>query len=137
HRSAPTRGVVGGPQVGPYFSAKASTGGHEHIRFLSPYALSMRPTLGQNFAARTNGSGYAACSREYAWRQSSADTAAAVCGAFFRTLSFGSARPSITAWISALIAIIASQNRSSSPFGSLSVGSIINVPGTGNETVGA
>ena len=30
----------------------------------------------------------------------------------------------------------ASQNRSSSSFDSLSVGSIIRVPGTGNETVG-
>jgi hypothetical protein len=33
--------------------------------------------------------------------------------------------------------IIASQNRSSSPFDSLSVGSIIIVPATGNDTVGA
>jgi hypothetical protein len=32
--------------------------------------------------------------------------------------------------------IIASQKRSSSCFGSLSVGSIIIVPATGNETVG-
>ncbi len=35
------------------------------------------------------------------------------------------------------IAIIASQNRSSSSFGSLSVGSTISVPATGNDTVGA
>ena len=45
--------------------------------------------------------------------------------------------PTTTAWISPRIAIIASQNRSSSSFGSLSVGSIISVPGTGNDTVGA
>ena len=31
----------------------------------------------------------------------------------------------------------ASQKRSSSAFGSLSVGSTISVPGTGNDTVGA
>ena len=42
---------------------------------------------GQNLFARTNGSGNAACSREYGWVQSSAATAAAVCGAFFSTLS--------------------------------------------------
>ena len=35
------------------------------------------------------------------------------------------------------MAIIASQNRSSSSRGSLSVGSTISVPGTGNDTVGA
>jgi hypothetical protein len=34
------------------------------------------------------------------------------------------------------MAIIASQNRSSSSFDSLSVGSIMSVPATGNETVG-
>jgi hypothetical protein len=60
-----------------------------------------------------------------------------VCGAFFNTLSFASARPSATASISCRIAIMASQNRSSSASGSLSVGSTISVPGTGNETVGA
>ena len=42
----------------------ASIGGQAHIRLRSPYGLSIRPTLGQNFAARTNGSGNAACSRE-------------------------------------------------------------------------
>ena len=45
--------------------------------------------------------------------------------------------PSMTAWISARMAISASQKRSSSAFGSLSVGSIISVPATGNDTVGA
>jgi hypothetical protein len=35
------------------------------------------------------------------------------------------------------MAIIASQNRSSSSSGSLSVGSTMSVPGTGNDTVGA
>jgi hypothetical protein len=37
----------------------------------------------------------------------------------------------------ARIAIIASQKRSSSAFDSLSVGSIISVPGIGNDIVGA
>jgi len=39
--------------------------------------------------------------------------------------------------ISPWIAIIASQNRSSSAFDSLSVGSTINVPATGHDIVGA
>src|ERR1051325_7048793 len=104
------------------------------IKLRSPYGLSMRPTLGQNLLARTHGNGYAACSREYGCDQSLIETAAAVCGAFLRTLSFGSALPVTTSSISRRIAINASQNRSSSAFGSLSVGSIISVPGTGNDT---
>ena len=39
--------------------------------------------------------------------------------------------------ISSRMAIIASQKRSSSAFGSLSVGSTMSVPGTGNDIVGA
>jgi hypothetical protein len=39
--------------------------------------LSIRPTVGQNFALRTNGSGNAACSRGYGCVQLSAATAAA------------------------------------------------------------
>jgi len=66
-----------------------------------------------------------------------AATSEAVCGAFLSTLSFASALPSSTSWISRRIATSASQKRSSSSFGSLSVGSTIIVPGTGNETVGA
>jgi hypothetical protein len=57
----------------------------------------MRPIGGQNLSALTNGSGNAACSRLYVCAQSSAAIAAAVCGAFFSTLSFGSALPSTTA----------------------------------------
>jgi hypothetical protein len=87
--------------------------------------------------ARTHGKGNAACSREYGWLHSSAVTADAVCGAFFRTLSFGSALPLTTSSISPRMAISASQKRSSSSFDSLSVGSTISVPGTGNDTVGA
>jgi hypothetical protein len=45
--------------------------------------------------------------------------------------------PAITWSISCLIAIIASQNRSSSARSSLSVGSTINVPATGKLIVGA
>src|SRR5437868_4614958 len=63
----------------------SAIGGHEHIRLRSPYGLSIRPTLGQCLFARTNGSGNAACSREYGWLQSSAAIAPAVCGAFFST----------------------------------------------------
>src|SRR6478672_13159287 len=117
--------------------AYSSIGGQEQIKLRSPYGLSIRPTLGQCLFARTNGSGNAACSREYGCGQSEAAIAPAVCGAFFRTLSLRSALPSMIAWISARIAIIASQKRSSSSLASLSVGSTISVPTTGNETVGA
>jgi hypothetical protein len=68
---------------------------------------------------------------------SSAVTAAAVCGAFLSGLSARSIIPSSISRASSRIAIIASQKRSSSAFGSLSVGSIISVPATGKETVGA
>jgi hypothetical protein len=60
-----------------------------------------------------------------------------VCGAFLSGLS--SRRPAALsiARISSRIAIIASQKRSSSARDSLSVGSIISVPATGNDIVGA
>jgi len=45
--------------------------------------------------------------------------------------------PEATFWISAWIEIIASQKRSSSALGSLSVGSNISVSCTGNASVGA
>ena len=61
----------------------------------------------------------------------------AVCGAFFSGLSRASYSPEATRSISARIAIIASQNRSTSGRFSLSVGSIISVPATGNDIVGA
>ena len=64
---------------------------------------------------------------------SSAVSSAIVCGALCKILSFWSVSlPSI----SKRIEIIASQNRSNSDLSSLSVGSIIIVPTTGNETVG-
>ena len=50
--------------------AYSSIGGQEQIRLRSPYGLSIRPTLGQCLFARTNGSGNAACSREYGCGQS-------------------------------------------------------------------
>jgi len=59
-----------------------------------------------------------------------------VCGAFFSGLSARPQAPPRICSISAWIAIIASQKRSSSSFDSLSVGSTIKVPATGNETVG-
>ena len=61
----------------------------------------------------------------------------AVCGAFFSGLSSASYSPEATRSISCRIAIIASQNRSSSARSSLSVGSTISVPATGNDIVGA
>jgi hypothetical protein len=42
----------------------ASMGGHVHTRCLSPAALLMRPTDGQNLRARVHGAGNAAVSRE-------------------------------------------------------------------------
>jgi len=56
----------------------------------------MRPTGGQNLRALTNGSGYAACSREYGWLHVVAETTSAVCGAFFSGLSSRLARPLTT-----------------------------------------
>jgi hypothetical protein len=64
-------------------------------------------------------------------------TAAAVWGAFLSGLLARSMAPLSIAAISARIAIIASQKRSSSALDSLSVGSIMSVPGTGNDMVGA
>src|SRR5262245_30593013 len=63
----------------------SSIGGQIQIKLRSPYGLSILPTGGQNLFARTKGNGNAACSREYGCVQSSDDTAAAVCGAFFST----------------------------------------------------
>ena len=64
-------------------------------------------------------------------------SACAVCGAFLSGLSSRGQRPCSTLAISARMAIIASQKRSSSASGSLSVGSTISVPATGNDSVGA
>ena len=97
----------------------------------------MRLTGGQYLWRRTKGSGKAACSREYGCSQSAWISSSTVWGAFFNTLSERSAAPSMTACISPRIATIASQKRSSSSRGSLSVGSTISVPATGNDTVGA
>src|SRR6185312_865500 len=110
---------------------------HEHTRLRSPYADSTRPTAGQNFDSRVHDAGNAALSRPYAWSHLSLATRASGCGAFFNGLSFRSAIPNSISLISSRIEISASQNRSSSAFDSLSVGSIISVPATGNETVGA
>ena len=58
-------------------------------------------------------------------------------GAFLSRLPSRGAVPASISAISARMAIIASQKRSSSAFDSLSVGSIISVPGIGNDMVGA
>ena len=68
---------------------------------------------------------------------SSAVTSSAVCGACTSGLSSAGHSPAATRSISARIAIIASTKRSSSPRSSDSVGSIISVPATGNDIVGA
>ena len=60
-----------------------------------------------------------------------------MCGAKRNGLWSNGQVPSATSSISAWIAIIASQKRSSSSSVSLSVGSIINVPATGKLIVGA
>src|SRR5690349_5990695 len=109
----------------------------EQTRLRSPYTLSTRPTLGQNLLARVKRSGKAAVSREYGRFHSSEQTTFAVWGACLRGLLALSDSPLATACISPWIEIIASQKRSSSAFDSLSVGSIISVPGTGNDIVGA
>ena len=61
----------------------------------------------------------------------------AVWGAFFNRLSSRGWLPCSISRISWRMAIMASQNRSSSAFDSLSVGSIISVPATGHDMVGA
>ena len=81
--------------------------------------------------------GNAAVSREYGRLHASEQTAFAVCGACLSGLLALSDSPLATASISPWIEIIASQKRSSSAFDSLSVGSIMSVPGTGNDIVGA
>src|ERR1041385_3225236 len=97
----------------------------------------MRATAGQNLCARVHGAGNAAVSREEGGAQLSDAILRAVCGGFLSGLFCLSILDLPTASISAWIEIIASQKRSSSSFDSLSVGSIIIVPATGNATVGA
>ena len=64
-------------------------------------------------------------------------TISAVWGACFRVLSAASSAPDSTASISLRMALKASQRRSSSAFDSLSVGSTMRVPTTGQLIVGA
>ncbi len=73
----------------------------------------------------------------YGRSHASSTSASAVCGARRSGLFSRSIRPSSIARISSRIAIIASQKRSSSSRDSLSVGSIIIVPATGQDIVGA
>jgi protoporphyrinogen oxidase len=46
------------------FEADDRIGGHVHTKWRSPYALSTRPTCGQNLLSFTHGAGNAPCSRE-------------------------------------------------------------------------
>ena len=106
------------------------------MRFLSPYTSSMRDVVGQNLEARTHSVGKAPSSREYGRSQVGLVTTSAVCGAFLRTLFSRSTLPSSISRISPRMAMSASQNLSSSALDSDSVGSIINVPATGQDIVG-
>src|SRR6188508_2852795 len=81
-RSRPvSQSALGGVYPHPTAQDASSTGGQEQNRLRSPYGLSMRPTLGQNLFAATNGKGKAAVSLGYGWVHSVADTEAAVWGA--------------------------------------------------------
>ena len=116
---------------------RSSIGGQEQIRFRSPCGLSTRPTEGQNFLDRNQGRGYAAISREYGCDHSFPVMTFSEWGALIRGLSSRSKSPFSILRISSRIEISASQKRSSSSRLSLSVGSIIRVPGTGQLIVGA
>src|SRR5215475_10131578 len=100
-------------------------GGHAHTRLRSPYAWSIRDTGGQYLSLDDV---TAATERAYECFQSLAITFAAGCGALCNGLSSGGHSAAPTRSISARIAIMASQKRSSSFLSSDSVGSIINVP---------
>src|SRR5438132_1041669 len=112
------------------------TGGQTHTRFRSPYAPSTRPTDGHTLCRRVAGEGNAARSREYGRSQASPMTSSSVCGAWWSRLLSRGLRPSSISRISSWIAIRGSLDRSSPSLLALSVGSIIKVPATGNETVG-
>ena len=99
--------------------------------------MSTLATGGQNLLDLKNLDGYAASSLEYLWFHSSDANSKSVCGAFFIGLSILSNFPDLISSISDLIYIKVSQNLSSSFKLSLSVGSIIMVPGTGQDIVGA
>ena len=88
------------------------------------------------FGAEVCGDMDAASSREYGWVHSAAIDAA-VCGAFRSGLSSTGHSPSPTRRISSRMAIMASQKRSTSARLSDSVASIMSVPATGNDMVGA
>src|SRR4051794_21903059 len=114
--------------IGASYALYMSIGGHAHIKLRSPYGLSILPTAGQNFLSFTHGAGNAASLLRYLWGHSSDMSDCAVCGAPRSKLSVLSAWPSSMARISSLMRISASQKRSSSSFGSDSVGSIMSVP---------
>ena len=96
--------------------------------------FSIRATAGQNLWAFTQRGGEGGLARGgTADPTGDAVTACIVWGACFRELFARSMRLSSTARISSRIAITASQKRSSSALGSLSVGSIISVPATRNN----
>ena len=97
----------------------------------------MRLTGGQYLCRRSDATGNAACSRLYGRAQPATSRSSAVWGALRSGLSSAGHSPYSTRAISARMATMASQNRSSSSFDSDSVGSTISVPATGNHIVGA
>jgi hypothetical protein len=61
--AAATRGSCRRPPPVPFYDAYSSVGPQAQIRFLSPYALLILPTDGQNLCIRVHGAGNAAFSR--------------------------------------------------------------------------
>ena len=98
----------------------------------------MRLTVGQNFRSFTNGRGYAAGSRGYGWAQVSAETSLPRCGGVLEHVVGGVGPP-----FGDVPDLPANGDQGvAEPVQfrlrlSLSVGSIIMVPGTGQDTVGA
>src|SRR5699024_1451158 len=129
----------------------AQSRGQVGTRFRSPKAWSMRRTGGQHFdwiricaLSCTESSSCTrqlpastATSREYGWVHSPVALVAAVCGAFTSGLSSFGQVPATTSSASFAIISIASTKRSISARSSDSVGSIMNVPATGKDMVGA
>src|SRR5699024_6619299 len=129
----------------------AQSRGQVGTRFRTPKAWSIRRTGGQyldwiricalscteSSSSAVQLPGYTAISREYGWVHSAAAIDAAVWGAPTRGLSSTGQEPETTSSASLAIISIASTKRSISARSSDSVGSIMKVPATGNDMVGA
>ena len=114
----------------------------EFSDFQCPYCARLQPTLQAIRAKYPDRVAvvyrhFPLADHPHAMQAALASECAAAQGRFERFHDILFAAPDSISLISSRIAIIASQKRSSSAFDSLSVGSIMRVPGTGNETVGA